>query len=252
MAVDKSYGSGKSRSAANSAARRNQAASTSLRKKGIKKAGSKYTSTATAKAKSVAGSSEYVSRENAARTQLGTAGLAARARQLPKAARATARGLVREVTGIDVSRKGVSVSPESLAMALPLGKVLKAAKALRAAGKVGQAAALEARVGAKEAGRFFGGTGKRSQGLGLPMDRAVDVGGKARDYSESLFPRLPSGGGVPGASRTFDKYYDALDEGAARFKGRDDLNDFVSDMGKLGALRKVGKAAEAAKKRGGR
>jgi hypothetical protein len=139
-----------------------------------------------------------------------------------------------------------------LGFALPVGKVKAAAMGLRAAGKVSQAAALEARAAANTAGKYFGGTGKKSQGLGLPMDRAVDVGGKARMQSESLFPRLPSGGGVPGASRTFDRYYDALDEGAGRFKGRDDLNDFVSDMGKLGKFRKVGKAAAAAKKRGGR
>lgn len=232
MAVDRGYGSGSARSAANSASRRNSAASAGLRKKGIKKAGRKYTSTATAKAKSVSGSSDYVARENAARTQLGTAGVAARARQFPTAARATARGLLREVTGIDVSRKGVSVSPESLAMALPVGKVLKAAKALRAAGNIAKADSLTARVVAKAAGGSRAAVrGQREQRVvafmrpdypGIfkgPVD-SVKVGGKARDLSESVFPRLPSGGGVPGASRTFDKYYDALEEGASRFKGR--------------------------------
>ncbi len=192
--------------------------------------------------------SEYLQREEAAKKQLGAKGVKKRVKQLPTAARAS----LREMTGVDISRKGVKVDPFGVAMALPVGKVLKAAKVLRAAGKTAQATALEARLGAKEAGKFFGGTGKKSQGLGLPMDRAVDVGGRARDFSESLYPRLPSGGGVPGAKRTFDKYYDALDEGAGRFKGRDDLNDFVSDMGKLGKFRKVGKAAESAKRRGGR
>lgn len=183
MGVDSGYGSGKARSAANSASRRNSAASAGLRKKGIKRAGRKYTSTATAKAKSVAGSSDYVARENAARTQLGTAGVAARARQLPTAARATARGLVREITGIDVSRKGVSVSPEALAMALPIGKVARAARALMAAGKVSKAAALEARLLAKRAGQEtsrFGGT--------TINDVAM------RNQSLSVFPRAPKPG----------------------------------------------------------
>ena len=101
----------------------------------------------------IPGTSDYVVRENAARKQLGVAGLAARNKQVPAAARATARGLLREVTGIDVSRKGVKVDPMGLAMALPFGKVIKAAKVLRAAGKVSQAAALTARASAKTGGK---------------------------------------------------------------------------------------------------
>ena len=196
----------------------------------------------------IPGTSDYVVRENAARKQLGVAGLAARNKQVPTAARA----FTKEMTGIDISRKGVSVDPFGVAMALPVGKVLKAAKALRAAGKIGQASALEARAAANTAGKYCGGTGKKSQGLGLPMDRAVDVGGKARMASESLYPKLPSMGGVPGAKRTFDKYADPLLEGPGRSYGRDDLNDFVYDAVKLGKFRKVGKAAAAAKKSGGR
>ena len=138
-------------------------------------------------------------------------------------------------------------------------KLLKAASSLRAAGQASKAAALEARAAANTAGRYFGGTGKKSQGLGLPMDRAVDVGGKARMASESLYPKLPIRGGdsprlIRGSrdTRTFDKYADPTNEGPGRSYGRDDLNDFVYDTVKLGKFRKVGKAAEAAKKRGGR
>ena len=187
MAVDRGYGTGSARSAANSASRRNSAASAGLRKKGIKKAGRKYTSTATAKAKSVSGSSDYVARENAARTQLGTAGVAARARQFPTAARATARGLLREFTGIDVSRKGVSVSPESLAMALPIGKVAKAARALGAAGKTDQAAALMARAAAKIKGQKIG----REFSY---FDEPVELARESRVRSESVFPRVGGAG----------------------------------------------------------
>jgi hypothetical protein len=188
--------------------------------------------------------SEYLQREEAAKKQLGAKGVKKRVKQLPTAARA----FTREMTGIDVSRKGVSVDPLSLAMAVSPFKLLKAGKALRAAGKVSQSVALEARVGAKEAGRFFGGTGKKSQGLGLPMDRAVDVGGKARNYSESLFPRLPSGGGVPGASRTFDKYYDGLGEGAGRFKGQNLLESMIQGSKTRSGMNRVKTASEVAKK----
>jgi hypothetical protein len=96
----------------------------------------------------IPGTSDYVVRENAARKQLGVAGLAARNKQLPKAARA----FTKEMTGIDISRKGVSVDPTGLAMALPIGKVLKAAKALRAAGNIARADSLTARVVAKAVG----------------------------------------------------------------------------------------------------
>lgn len=124
----------------------------------------------------IPGTSDYVVRENAARKQLGVAGLAARNKQLPKAARA----FTKEMTGIDVSRKGVSVDPMGLAMALPVGKVLKAAKVLRAAGKLNTAAMLEARVSAKLIGQ-----GKR--GAGTMLD--VMTGKSARKSSEFVFPR---------------------------------------------------------------
>jgi len=152
----------------------------------------------------IPGTSDYVVRENAARKQLGVAGLAARNKQVPKAARATARGLLREVTGIDVSRKGVKVDPMGIAMALPVGKVLKAAKALRAAGNIGKADALTARVVAKAAG------GSRAAARAQKEQRAIAVmrpewpgvfgpsssrraGDKARGISERLFPRSGEG-----------------------------------------------------------
>jgi hypothetical protein len=146
----------------------------------------------------IPGTSDYVVRENAARKQLGVAGLAARNKQVPTAARA----FTKEMTGIDISRKGVSVDPFGLAMALPLGKVLKAAKALRAAGKASQAAALESRVGAKLAGKSAGGDIAAAGGksyLNSPMGKFSIVGagvptktfeGAAlRGASRNVFPR---------------------------------------------------------------
>lgn len=198
MAVDRGYGTG---SVKPTPAR---SGSASLRKKGVKAAARKYTKVTTSKAKSIAGSSEYVQRENAARTQLGTAGVAARARQLPTAARA----FTREMTGIDISRKGVSVDPLGVAMALPLGKVLKAAKVVRAAGLAGKASAMEARNVAKLAGREAGkriakannpatvfGVGRTGeQVLSDYIRSARSVGKITREASESVFPRAPKKG----------------------------------------------------------
>lgn len=96
--------------------------------------------------------SEYLQREEAAKKQLGAKGVKKRVKQLPTAARAS----LREMTGIDVSRKGVSVDPVGLAMAVSPFKLLKASKALRAAGKIGQATALEGRIAAKSYGKAAG------------------------------------------------------------------------------------------------
>jgi len=90
------------------------------------------------------------------------------------------------MTGIDVSRKGVSVDPLSVAMALPLGKVLKAAKVLRAAGQAGNklkfatAEALEARIAMKDIGREIGKAPKRGS---TPFDaRYVERGTKGTRF----------------------------------------------------------------------
>jgi hypothetical protein len=116
---------------------------------------------------------------------------------------------------VTLGKKGLKMDPAALAFALPIGKLGKAAGLLRSAGKVEKAAALEARIGAKTAGKIFGGSER-----GLPMERSLDVGGRARAASEKVFPRLPSMGGIPKATRTFDTYADPLLEGAGRFKGK--------------------------------
>ena len=193
MGVDKSYGSGKSRSAANSASRANAARAASSRRTTIKKAGRKIGNAATAKLSQLPGTSQYIVGENAARAQLGVSGQAARYRQLPTAARATARGAVREITGIDISRKGVSVDPTAIAMALPVGKLLKAAKIARAAGQIDTALALEGRIAAKA----LGGSAKAKgmyPGKAFLGETGLKAGTRARQSSEYLFPRLPKKG----------------------------------------------------------
>ena len=143
--------------------------------------------------------SEYLQREEAAKKQLGAKGVKKRVKQLPTAARA----FTREMTGIDVSRKGVKVDPFSVAMALPVGKVLKAAKVLRAAGMGAKASQLEARNVAKLAGREAGkrlakannpatvfGVGRTGeQVLSDYIRGAQGVGKITREASEGVFPR---------------------------------------------------------------
>ena len=73
--------------------------------------------------------SEYLQREEAAKKQLGAKGVKKRVKQLPTAARA----FTREMTGIDISRRGVSVDPLGVAMAFPAFKAGKAAAALKGA-----------------------------------------------------------------------------------------------------------------------
>jgi len=118
-------------------------------------------------------------------------------------------------------------------MALPVGKVLKAARALSAAGKAAQAAPLFARVAAKIGGRIgkkASAVGNAGRGPFSPKNlakeeaaikrltgRALSSTG-ARAASEGAFPRLPSAGNLPpGSARTFDTYADPLLEGAGRF-----------------------------------
>lgn len=118
--------------------------------------------------------SEYLQREQAAKKQLGAKGVKKRVKQLPTAARA----FTREMTGIDISRKGVKIDPFAVAMALPLGKVAKAAVVLKKAGRAAEAAALGSRLAAKAAGQ------------GARTNRGVQlIGETARLNSERVFKR---------------------------------------------------------------
>ena len=245
MAVDKSYGSGKPRSAANSSARRRVAAGKTPK--------SKRSASATIRAKG-AGAAIKEGQARMAASPLG------------------------------------QIAETLYGFALPVGKVGAAAGSLINAGKAAKAAPLIARISAKAIGgstnaekaleklglelrgesaakifatanrsRILENAPKAWKKITAPKRGEINRGSAARDSAESLFPKLPIRGGdsprlIRGSKdfRTFDKYSDPINEGAGRFKGRDDLSDFVSDMGKLGKFRKVGKAAAAAKNRGGR
>jgi hypothetical protein len=123
----------------------------------------------------------------------------------------------------------------TLGMALPVGKVLNAARALQAAGKASQAAPLFARAAAKIGGRIgkkASAVGNAGRGPFSPKNlakeeaaikrltgRALSSTG-ARAASESAFPRLPGASNLPPRSaRTFDIYADPFEEGASRFQG---------------------------------
>ena len=127
--------------------------------------------------------------------------------------------------GIVTTRGGkLQFAPEGLAMALPLGKVAKAAKALRAVGGARNrsvAASLTERLRSKAAGKSFGQSlaQNKAAGGGPILQYIVNAGDAARRASESVFPRLPKSG-IPGSARTFDKYDDPLLEGAERFMGK--------------------------------
>ena len=136
MAVDKSYGSGKSRSAANSSARRRVAADQMTKSK----------------------------KSPAEKIKAGRAKMAA-------------------------SPLG-QLADTLFGFALPMGKVESAARGLRAAGKIGQATALESRVIAKEIGKELGKDANRV-GRG---QYAEAFGPSFRKDSLSVFPRAPKKG----------------------------------------------------------
>lgn len=129
MARDKSYGSGKSRTAANSNARARVAAKRFT--KGPKSP-----------------IDNLVSRNKAASPSM------ARDKFNPKAARGAA-DVLEFATGVRVGRKGVkSVDPLALGMSfLPLGKATRVAQTLLNAGRATKAASLLARSATSEAGR---------------------------------------------------------------------------------------------------
>ena len=132
MAEEKGYGSGKSRSAANSSMRRRVAAGQTPK--------SKKSPAATIKA----------GRAKMAASPLG------------------------------------QLADTVLGFALPVGKLESAARGLRAVGKIKQAAALEARVAAKNAGQVNGEFGNAAMGVAQGRPRRVT--------SESVFPRAPKKG----------------------------------------------------------
>jgi hypothetical protein len=93
-----------------------------------------------------------------------------------------------------VNRKGLTTDAANLAMALPLGKLAKASKALRAIGGARNrsvAAALTERLRSKAAGKSFGQSlsENKAAGGGPILQYIANAGAGARKASESVFPR---------------------------------------------------------------
>jgi len=154
---------------------------------------------------------------------------------------------------VTLGKKGLQADPASLAMALPVGKVLKAAQALKAAGKIKQATALIARVDAKRAGQVMGEFGNATQGVyqGRPLRR----------LSESVFPR--AAGGAESAP-TLRQEYETVKQGYEQVFGKgkkvSSFNPDVAAMtgypgrgGSVAKIRKISNQVDAyLKKRGGK
>ena len=82
--------------------------------------------------------------------------------------------------------KKLSFDPAGLAMALPVGKVAKAAKALSAAGKVAKSGALAARVSSKMRGQRIGNLLAQGE---TRNNKAIEGALEMRRASETVYPR---------------------------------------------------------------
>jgi len=111
-----------------------------------------------------------------------------------------------------VNRKGLTTDAANLAMALPLGKVLKARNALALGGKITRAVALDERLAAKAAGKAFGRSlaERNAAGSGPIFETIKNTGAIRRGNSQSVFPRAPKkgalgdleAGALPGSNMT--------------------------------------------------
>jgi hypothetical protein len=130
--------------------------------------------------------SEYLQREDAAKKQLGAKGIAKRVKQVPRAARLS----VKELTGVNISRKGVSVDPGAAALAaagfIPFGKSLSvAAKALKPAGmRIASSATRVAKAASKAAPIRSAEAAEKSKIASRALTGVSEAGSQA--YSDYL------------------------------------------------------------------
>jgi hypothetical protein len=129
---------------------------------------------------------------------------------------AAAQGVV-DTFGVGVNSSGkFEFNPiATLGMALPVGKIAKAAKALRAVGGARNrsvAAGLTERLRSKAAGKSFGQSlaENKAAGGGPILQYLVGAGTASRRASEKVFPRAPKkgflgdleAGALPGSNMT--------------------------------------------------
>jgi len=98
------------------------------------------------------------------------------------------------LTGVTASKTGVKVDPLALvSMALPVGKLIQAAKALRLAGRAAEAGELIARAAAKAKGKRIGrliAEGETLAGNERSLANALEF----RSVSTRAYPRVPRRG----------------------------------------------------------
>ena len=154
---------------------------------------------------------------------------------------------------VTLGKKGLQADPASLAMALPVGKVLKAAQALKAVGKTAKATALFARLDAKNAGQVMGEFGNITQG--------VAQGRPLRKLSESVFPRAASGAAkTPSLREEYKTVKQGYEQVFGKGKKVSSFNPDVAAMtmrpgsgGSAAKIRKISNQVDAyLKKRGGK
>lgn len=150
--------------------------------------------------------SDYLQRENAAKKQLGAKGVAKRAKQLPRAARATARGFVREVTGVDISRKGISVDPLVTASLIAGGVVGKVA--VKALARRSAVSALRNQIIER------GGITIRSKGMKAISPKKGYSVGVAQKTAVKIPLKKASVGAVSKAFSSVEKQYNPKNMGA--------------------------------------
>jgi hypothetical protein len=139
--------------------------------------------------------SEYLQREDAAKKQLGAKGVAKRVKQVPRAARLS----VKELTGVNISRKGVTVDPGAAALAaagfIPFGKSISvAAKALKPAGaRISSAAARVAKTASKAAPVRSAEAATKSKIASRAMTGVSDAASEAYSNYLKMERRIGSG-----------------------------------------------------------
>jgi len=117
--------------------------------------------------------------------------------------------------GIVTIRNGkLQFAPEGLAMALPVGKLAKAAKALRGAGKVSKAAGLEARIFAKTEGRAIRGQ-VDDLNDGGDFGPTMKFLRRKRLLSENIYPKVSK----YNFAGTFNRFGDMLPKATRKARG---------------------------------
>lgn len=157
----------------------------------------------------------------------------------------------------------LQMDPTGLAMALPLGKVLKARNALALGGKITQAVALDERLAAKAAGKAFGRSlaERKAAGGGPIFETIKNSGFVRRAGSNQVFPRAASGAAkTPSLREEYKTVKQGYEQVFGKGKKVSSFNPDIAAMtmrpgsgGSAAKIRKISNQVDAyLKKRGGK